>query len=90
MPSLREHLGRVPDVRARNLGAWMAPAFGERAVPVSPRVLEEAALSVFAHVVAHSGPIREQLTSERRHFARLVDQVHRLPSAPRSQDGGGD
>jgi hypothetical protein len=79
MPSLRDHLIRTPEIRPRTLGTWIAPALGERATPMSPRILEEAALSVLAHIVGQSGPIREQLVGERRRFERLVHVIHRLP-----------
>ena len=49
MPSLREHLNRTPEVRSRNLAAWMAPALGERATPLPDRFFEEAALTVLGH-----------------------------------------
>ena len=79
MPSLRDHLIRTPEIRPRNLSAWMAPALGERATPMAPRFFEEAALTVLAHVFRESGPIREQLVGERRRFEGLVHVIHRLP-----------
>jgi len=79
MPSLRDHLIRTPEVRYRNLSAWMAPALGERATPLPDRFFEEAALTVLAHVFRESGPIKEQLVYERRRFERLVQLIHRLP-----------
>ena len=84
MPSLRDHLIRTPEVRSRNLAAWMAPALGERVTQMAPRLFEEAALTVLAHVFGESGPIREQLVFERRRFERLVQLIHRLP-----ERGGG-
>ena len=80
MPALRDHLIRTPEVRSRNLAAWMAPALGERATPMAPRFFEEAALTVLAHVFRESGPIREALVYERRRFERLVQLIHRLPA----------
>ena len=85
MPSLRDHLDRTPQVRSRNLAAWMAPALGELATPLPDRFFEEAALTVLAHVFRDSGPIREALVFERRRFERLVQLIHRLP--PRGGDG---
>jgi hypothetical protein len=85
MPSLRDHLIRTTEIRPRNLSAWMAPALGERAIPLAPRFFEEAALTVLAHVFRESGPIREQLLFERRRFERLVQLIHRLPD----RRGGG-
>jgi hypothetical protein len=85
MPSLRDHLDRTPEVRSRNLAAWMAPALVERPTPVVPRYFEEAALTVLAHVFRDSGPIREALVFERRRFERLVQLIHRLPAS-----GGGE
>jgi hypothetical protein len=79
MPSLRDHLLRTPEVRSRNLSAAMAPALGERVTPMSPRIIEVAAMTVLAHVVRESGPIREQLLFERRRFERLVHIIHCLP-----------
>jgi hypothetical protein len=84
MPSLRDHLIRTPEVRCRNLSAWMAPALGERVTPMAPRFFEEAALTVLAHVFRESGPIREQLLFEQHRFDRLVHVIHRLP-----ERGGG-
>jgi hypothetical protein len=83
MPSLRDHLNRTPEVRSRNLTAWMAPALGERATPLPDRFFEEAALTVLAHVFRDSGPIREALVFERRRFERLVQLIHRLPERGR-------
>jgi len=83
MPSLRDHLNRTPEVRSRNLSAWMAPALGERSASLAPRFFEEAALTVIAHVFGDAGPIREALLYERRRFERLVQLIHRLP------EGGG-
>lgn len=80
MPSLRDHLNRTPEVRSRNLAAWMAPALGERATPLPDRFFEEAALTVLAHVFRDAGPIREALVFERRRFERLVQLIHRLPA----------
>jgi len=80
MNSLRDHLNRTPEVRSRNLAAWMAPALGERATPLPDRFFEEAALTVLAHVFRDSGPIREALVFERRRFERLVQLIHRLPA----------
>jgi hypothetical protein len=85
MPSLRDHLDRTPEVRSRNLAAWMAPAVGERATPLPDRFFEEAALTVLAHVFRDSGPIREALIFEGRRFERLVQLIHRLPA--RGGDG---
>jgi hypothetical protein len=85
MPSLRDHLIRTPEVRARNLSAWMAPALGDRPTPLPDRFFEEAALTVLAHVFRDSGPIREKLLYERRRFERLVQLIHRLPD----REGGG-
>jgi hypothetical protein len=79
MQLLRDHLNRTPEVRSRNLAAWMAPALGERATPLPDRFFEEAALTVLAHVFRDSGPIREALVFERRRFERLVQLIHRLP-----------
>jgi hypothetical protein len=53
---------------------------GERLTPMSPRILEEAAITVLAHVVRESGPIREQLLFEQRRFERLVHIIHCLPN----------
>jgi hypothetical protein len=89
MQSLREHFVRLPEVRPRTLAGIMAPALSERSVPVSPRMLEESAAFLFAHVAQQSGPFREQLLSDRRRFVRLVDVVHRLPCAPRELTEGG-
>ncbi|MFL5754764.1 MAG: hypothetical protein ACJ77N_00555 [Chloroflexota bacterium] len=80
MPSLRDHLDRTPQVRSRDLAAWMAPALGRNEYPVTPRFFEEAALTVLAHVFRESGPIREALVYERRRFERLVQLIHRLPA----------
>ena len=80
MQSLRDHLNRTPEVRSRNLTAWMAPALGEREHQMAPRFFEEAALTVLAHVFRESGPIREALVYERRRFERLVQLIHRLPA----------
>ena len=80
MPSLRDHLNRTPEVRSRNLAAWMAPALGEREHQMAPRFFEEAALTVLAHVFRDAGPIREALVFERRRFERLVQLIHRLPA----------
>ena len=85
MHLLRDHLNRTPEVRSRNLAAWMAPALGERATPPPDRFFEEAALTVLAHVFRDSGPIREALVFERRRFERLVQLIHRLPA--RGGDG---
>jgi hypothetical protein len=85
MPSLRDHLSRTPEVRSRNLSAWMAPALGERATPLPDRSFEEAALTVLAHVFRESGPIREQLLFEQGRFARVVQIIYRLPD----RRGGG-
>ena len=85
MQSLRDHLNRTPEVRSRNLAAWMAPALGERATPMPDRFFEEAALTVLAGVFRDSGPIREALVFERRRFERLAQLIHRLPA--RGGDG---
>ena len=85
MPSLRDQLDRTPQVRSRDLAAWMAPALGPQGHQMSPRFFEEAALTVLAHVFRDSGPIREQLVYERRRFERLVQLIHRLPE----RGGGG-
>jgi hypothetical protein len=85
MPSLRDHLLRTPEVRPRNLGLWMAPALAGWGTPTSPRLVEEAALTVLAHVVQESGPTREQLVRERVRFERLENIVLRLPE----RGGGG-
>jgi hypothetical protein len=79
MPSLRDHLARTPEVRARNLGRWMAPALNGWGTPTAPRLVEEAALTVLAHVVSQTGPTREQLVLQRRQFERLLHAIHRLP-----------
>jgi hypothetical protein len=57
----------------------MAPALG-RVVPVAPRYLEEAALTVLAHVFRDAGLTREALVFERHRFERLVLLIHRLPT----------
>jgi len=85
MLSLRDHLNRTPQVRSRDLAAWMAPALGPREYQMAPRFFEEAALTVLAHVFRDAGPIREALVYERRRFERLVQLVHRLPA----RRGGG-
>ena len=84
MPSLRDHLHRTPAVRPRDLAAWMAPALG-RAAPAASRYLEEAALTVLAHVFRDAGLTREALVFERLRFERLVHLIHRLPA----RGGGG-
>jgi hypothetical protein len=88
MPSLREHFVHLPEVRPRTLAGIMAPALSERANPVSPRMLEESAAFLFAHVAQAGGPFREQRLADRRRFVRLVDVVHRLPLAPRQEGVG--
>ena len=85
MLSLRDHLNRTPQVRSRDLAAWMAPALGPREYQMAPRFFEEAALTVLAHVFRESGPIKEQLVYERRRFERLVQLIYRLPE----RGGGG-
>jgi hypothetical protein len=85
MPSLREHLARTPEIRPRNFARWMAPALNGWGTPTTPRLVEEAALTVLAHVVGQSGPTREQLMVERQRFERLVYAIHRLPE----RGGGG-
>jgi hypothetical protein len=62
----------------------MAPALIDRAAPMAPRFVEEAALSVLAHVMREQGPVREALVADRRRFEVLAAVVHRLPPA-----GGG-
>jgi len=84
MPSLRDHLTRTPAVRPRDLAAWMAPALG-RVAPAAPRYLEEAALTVLAHVFRDAGLTREAIVFERHRFERLVQLIHRLPA--RGGDG---
>ena len=79
MPSLRDHLGSVPAIRSRSVGAWLAPALRETAPAVTPRVVEEAAATVLAHVLRGGGPIREALIADRRRFERLTVLVYRLP-----------
>ena len=85
MQSLRDHLLRTQAVRPRDLGRWIAPALGERARPLSTPILEEAALSVFAHIVGGERLTREGLVADQRRFERLVYLVHRLP-----EQGGGE
>ena len=86
MPSLRESVGRTSPIRPRSLSLWMAPFIGDRAAETPSRILEDAALTVLANVFARSGPFREQLLTERRHFERLTVLVHRLPVARRGGD----
>jgi hypothetical protein len=84
MRSLRDHLVPVPVIRPRSLGAAIAPAMASRSNPATSRIVEEAAITVLAHIYAEAGPIREALTAERRRFEVLAAIVHRLPPA-----GGG-
>lgn len=85
MPSLRDHLAGLPEIRSRDLAAAIGRGLTERATPLGPGALEAAALTLLAHVVRDADPIREALVFERRRFERLVQLIHRLPT--RGGDG---
>jgi hypothetical protein len=90
MRPLRDHLTRVPELRIRSWASSLAPAFSGRTASVPPRLLEEQAAFLFAHVAtAVGGPFREQLIADRSRYLRLVDHVHRCPSVSRPTEGGG-
>jgi hypothetical protein len=57
----------------------VAPFIGERVGRLPIRHVEDAAITVLAAVYQQSGPLREQLLTERPRFERLVHTVHRCP-----------
>ena len=85
MPSLRDHLLRMPYVQPRSFALSVAPFLGERHDPYRTHLVEESALRVLAAVYQQTGVLREQLVFERQRFDRLVQILYRLPE----RDGGG-
>ncbi len=79
MNSLPEHLRRIQPVRTRSLALMVAPFIGARVGTLPIRHVEDAAITVLAAVFGQSGPLREQLVTERSRFERLVQAVHRAP-----------
>jgi len=84
MSSLPEHVNRTPAIRPRSFALMVAPFIGERVGRLPIRHVEDAAITVLAAVYQQSGPLREQLVTERPRFERLVHAVHRCP-----ERGGG-
>jgi hypothetical protein len=80
MHSLPEHVRRIAPVRARSLALMVAPFIGGRVGSLPIRHVEDAAITVLAAVAGQSGPLREQLVTERSRFERLVHAVHRAPA----------
>ena len=79
MSSLPEHVSRTPAIRPRSFALMVAPFIGERVGRLPIRHVEDAAITVLAAVYQQSGPLREQLLTERPRFERLVTLVHRAP-----------
>ena len=79
MNSLPEHVRRIQAMRARSLALMVAPFIGGRVGTLPIRHVEDAAITVLAAVYSQSGPLREQLVTERSRFERLVNAVHRAP-----------
>ena len=80
MNSLPEHVRRTQPVRARSLALMVAPFIGGRVGNLPIRHVEDAAITVLAAVYSQSGPLREQLVTERARFERLVYAVHSAPA----------
>ena len=80
MNSLPEHVRRTQPVRTRSLALMVAPFIGARVGTLPIRHVEDAAITVLAAVFGQSGPLREQLVTERSRFERLVHAVHRAPA----------
>jgi hypothetical protein len=80
MHSLPEHVRRIAPVRARSLALMVAPFLGGGVGSLPIRHVEDAAITVLAAVAGQSGPLREQLVSERPRFERLVHAVHHTPA----------